>query len=73
MRRGRRNAQTLTVGDTLDFWWVEAFEPDRRLRLAAEMKVSGRAWLQFEVEPTGSQPNPQRSNIRQTAYSTLQV
>src|SRR5579863_552684 len=67
MRRGRRNAQTLAVGDALDFWRVEAFESDRRLRLAAEMKVPGRAWLQFEVEPIGAQPNSQGSTIRQTA------
>jgi hypothetical protein len=67
MRRGRRNAQTLAVGDALDFWRVEAFEPDRRLSLVAEMKVPGRAWLQFEVEPIGVQPNSQGSNIRQTA------
>jgi uncharacterized protein YbjT (DUF2867 family) len=53
MRRGRRNAQTIKVGDALDFWRVEAFEPDRRLNLVAEMKVPGRAWLQFEVEPVG--------------------
>ena len=59
--------QTLAVGDALDFWRVEAFEPDRRLRLAAEMKVPGRAWLQFEVEPISAQPNSQGSNIRQTA------
>ena len=67
MRRGRRNPETLAVGDALDFWRVEAFEPDRRLRLVAEMKVPGRAWLQFEVEPISSQPHFQGSNIRQTA------
>lgn len=67
MRRGRRNAKTLAVGDALDFWRVEAFEPDRRLRLAAEMKVPGRAWLQFEVEPVGSHLDSQESTIRQTA------
>jgi hypothetical protein len=55
------------VGDALDFWRVEAFEPDRRMRLVAEMKVPGRAWLQFEVEPIGALPNCQGSNIRQTA------
>jgi uncharacterized protein YbjT (DUF2867 family) len=49
VRRGRRNPETLAVGDALDFWRVEAFEPDRRLRLAAEMKLPGRAWLEFEV------------------------
>ena len=49
MRRGRRHPDRLVVGDALDFWRVEAWEPDRRLRLAAEMKVPGRAWLEFEV------------------------
>ncbi len=67
VRRGRRNAETLTVGDALDFWRVEAFEPDHRLSLVAEMKVPGRAWLQFEVEPIAVEPGSQRSNIHQTA------
>jgi len=49
LRRGRRDPTGLKVGDTLDFWRVEAFEQDRLLRLSAEMKVPGRAWLQFEV------------------------
>ena len=51
MRRGRRDPNHPAVGDTLDFWRVEAYEPGRRLRLAAEMKVPGRAWLEFEVVP----------------------
>jgi len=51
MRRGRRDPDAPAVGDTLDFWRVEAYEPGRRLRLAAEMKVPGRAWLEFEVAP----------------------
>ena len=51
MRRERRDPNALAVGDALDFWRVEAFEPGRRLRLAAEMKVPGRAWLEFEVVP----------------------
>jgi uncharacterized protein YbjT (DUF2867 family) len=51
MRRGRRDRDTPAVGDTLDFWRVEAYEPGRRLRLAAEMKLPGRAWLEFGVEP----------------------
>jgi uncharacterized protein YbjT (DUF2867 family) len=50
MRRGRRHPDVPAVGDALDFWRVEAFEPGRRLRLAAEMKLPGRAWLEFEVE-----------------------
>ena len=49
LRRGRRDPVGLRVGDTVDFWRVEAIEPDRLLRLTAEMKVPGRAWLQFEV------------------------
>jgi hypothetical protein len=62
MRRGRRDSESLQPGDTLDFWRVEAFEPDRLLRLAAEMRLPGRAWLQFEV--TGGDGG---SMIRQTA------
>lgn len=62
LRRGRRDPQTLAAGDALDFWRVESFEPDRRLSLVAEMKVPGRAWLQFEVEPIS-----RGSMIRQTA------
>jgi uncharacterized protein YbjT (DUF2867 family) len=62
MRRGRRDPQTIRVGDALDFWRVEAFEPNRRLRLAAEMNLPGRAWLEFEV--TGDEA---ASTIRQTA------
>lgn len=54
MRRGRRDPAVPAVGDALDFWRVEAYEPGRRLRLAAEMKVPGRAWLEFEVEPDGA-------------------
>ena len=54
MRRGRRDPDAPAVGDALDFWRVEAYEPGRRLRLAAEMRVPGRAWLEFEVVPDGS-------------------
>jgi len=63
LRRGRRDPVGIRVGDTIDFWRVERFEQDRLLGLVAEMKVPGRAWLQFEVEPddTGG------STIRQTA------
>ena len=62
MRRGRPHPDSLRVGDTVDFWRVEALEPGRRLRLAAEMKLPGRAWLEFEVtEREGG------SSVRQTA------
>ncbi len=50
-RRGRPHPERLCVGDALDFWRVEAYEPNRRLRLRAEMKLPGRAWLEFEVVP----------------------
>ncbi|GAC1490378.1 MAG: SDR family oxidoreductase [Vulcanimicrobiaceae bacterium] len=48
-RRGRRHATDLRVGDAVDFWRVEAYEPDRLLRLRAEMRLPGYAWLQFEI------------------------
>ena len=62
LRRGRRDPEQVLPGDTLDFWRVEAVEPDHLLRLAAEMRVPGRAWLQFEVQPHGP-----TSIIHQTA------
>ena len=62
LRRGRRDPRHLLLGDTLDFWRVELIEPNRRLRLRAEMLLPGRAWLDFEVEPNGS-----ICTLRQTA------
>ena len=49
MRLGRRSPNELRVGDALDFWRVEAVERPSLLRLRAEMRVPGRAWLQYEV------------------------
>lgn len=51
MRRGRRHPDDLRPGDALDFWRVEAAEPGRLVRLRAEMKLPGSAWLQFEALP----------------------
>lgn len=62
VRRGRPSADELRVGDALDFWRVEAYEPGRLLRLHAEMKLPGRAWLEFEVRPDGA-----GARIHQTA------
>ena len=62
MRRGRAHFDILRVGDTLDFWRVEEYEPNHLLRLTAEMKLPGRAWLEFEV--LGDDLS---STIRQTA------
>lgn len=76
LRRGRRDPDRLLPGDPVDFWRVEAVEPDRLLRLRAEMRLPGRAWLQFEVSPTAGEPaGPEAapeavleaSEIRQTA------
>jgi uncharacterized protein YbjT (DUF2867 family) len=53
MRRGRPANRPVRVGDALDFWRVEAYEPPRRLRLFAEMRLPGRAWLEFVVEEEG--------------------
>jgi hypothetical protein len=50
LRRGRRNREDLLIGESLDFWRVEAFERPRILRLRAEMKVPGAAWLQWETK-----------------------
>lgn len=49
VRRGRRDPDALAPGDAVDFWRVESIEPDRRLRLRSEMRLPGRAWLEFEV------------------------
>ena len=64
LRRGRRHPDDLRVGDALDFWRVEAVEAPRLLRLRAEMKVPGLAWLQFETQP---QPDG-RTRLVQTAF-----
>ncbi|MEU6662070.1 SDR family oxidoreductase [Streptomyces sp. NPDC046821] len=50
LRRGRRDAQRLRVGDSLDFWRVEEIEPVRLLRLRAEMRLPGLAWLEMRVD-----------------------
>ncbi|ANW17684.1 SDR family oxidoreductase [Streptomyces clavuligerus] len=50
LRRGRRDAQRLRVGDSLDFWRVEEIEPGRLLRLRAEMRLPGLAWLELYAD-----------------------
>jgi uncharacterized protein YbjT (DUF2867 family) len=62
MRRGRRDPKHMSTGDVIDCWRVEAVEPGRTVRLAAEMRLPGRAWLSFEVVPEGV-----GSRITQTA------
>ena len=63
VRRGRRDPEKLKVGDALDFWRVEKVDEGKILRLAAEMKVPGRAWLEFEVGTT----EDGKTFVRQTA------
>ncbi|MBA3568180.1 MAG: SDR family oxidoreductase [Pyrinomonadaceae bacterium] len=62
MRRGRPTHRSLRPGDALDFWRVEEVERPHKLRLLAEMKLPGRAWLEFVV-----QPQTNGSVIQQTA------
>ena len=49
MRRGRRDPVDIRIGDVIDFWRVVDFMDNRYIRLQAEMKLPGRAWLEFEV------------------------
>lgn len=62
IRRGRRDPYHVLVGDALDCWRVESIESGTRLLLSAEMKLPGRAWLEFEVKPSNG-----GSTLRQTA------
>jgi len=64
MPRLRRDPDDCVVGDVIDGWCVEAYEPDRLLRLSAGLKLPGRGWLEFRVEPLDGGA---RSLIRQTA------
>lgn len=62
MRRQRRDPVHLAVGEALDCWRVEKLDRGRLLRLSAEMRLPGRAWLEFEVVPDGG-----GCQVRQTA------
>jgi len=60
LRRGKRNQQSINQGDALDFWRVERIEKNSLIRLKAEMKVPGNAWLEYKIDD--------QSNLVQTAY-----
>jgi uncharacterized protein YbjT (DUF2867 family) len=62
IRRGRRDPCDIREGDAIDFWRVERYVKNRLLLLFAEMKLPGRAWLYFEVEP-----HDEGSRVRMTA------
>jgi uncharacterized protein YbjT (DUF2867 family) len=64
LRRGRRSAKELRLGDAIDFWRVDAYEPERLLRLRAEMKLPGQGWLEFAAEPASGD----RTRFTQTAF-----
>ena len=51
--RGRKSASTLGINDVIDFWRVEDYQTNERLLLRAEMKLPGRAWLEFRIERSG--------------------
>jgi uncharacterized protein YbjT (DUF2867 family) len=59
LSRGRRNVAELRIGDSLDFWKVLDLQPGKRLLLLAQMKVPGKAWLEFAIRG---------SALVQTAY-----
>jgi uncharacterized protein YbjT (DUF2867 family) len=67
LRRGRRDPRRLYAGDALDFWRVEEIEEGRLLRLRAEMRVPGLAWLEFHVEHGESSDGGQATVLRQRA------
>jgi len=64
LRRGRRSESDLRLGDAVDFWRVEAYEPGHLLRLRAEMKLPGDAWLEFTAEPLPDR----KARLTQTAF-----
>jgi hypothetical protein len=64
LRRGRRDPDQIRVGESLDFWRVEALKTNKLLRLRAEMKVPGKAWLQFELIPLKNK----QTLLTQTAF-----
>jgi uncharacterized protein YbjT (DUF2867 family) len=66
LRRGRRDPEHVRFGEALDFWRVIGMEPNRLLRLRAEMRLPGEAVLEFEVEPCGTDDDC-RTRLTQTA------
>ncbi|MEJ7585032.1 MAG: DUF2867 domain-containing protein [Acidimicrobiales bacterium] len=67
MRRGRRHPDTMWVGGSVDFWRVEAVEPPSLIRLRAEMRLPGEAWLEWRIEPDEPRPGTRGSALTQRA------
>ena len=57
----------LRAGDVVDFWRVERIDHGRLLRLRAEMRVPGRAWIEFTVEPAQLESGGSGARYRQRA------
>ncbi|MDP2981950.1 MAG: SDR family oxidoreductase [Candidatus Latescibacter sp.] len=51
--RGRRSRNRLNINDVIGFWRIEDLRPNKRLLLRAEMKMPGKAWLEFTIEDDG--------------------
>jgi hypothetical protein len=62
LRRGRRDPDEVEFGEAVDFWRVIDLRPGRRLLLQAEMRLPGRAWLEFAIEE-----RPQGCRLEQVA------
>jgi uncharacterized protein YbjT (DUF2867 family) len=65
LRRGRRDPENLRLGDAVDFYRVEELQPGKLLRLRAEMKLPGEAWMQFKTQPI---ENSDHTCLTQTAF-----
>ena len=62
LRRGRRHPNEVFIGEAIDFWRIEAVDPPKMIRLRAEMKVPGHAWLEWTAKIQGA-----HSELIQTA------
>jgi hypothetical protein len=52
LRRGRRHPTDVRPGESIDFWRVEFVEPGKLMRLRAEMRLPGEAWVEWEAKET---------------------
>nr|HMS25366.1 SDR family oxidoreductase [Acidimicrobiia bacterium] len=66
MRRGRRNSDTLRVGETIDFWRVDEKVDQKLLHLVAEMKLPGKAALTLSIETLKDRPDECVFSLRAT-------
>ncbi len=69
LRRGRRNPDTLRIGDSLDFWRVENLEQGKSLKLYAEMILPGKAWLEFTIEEVEVDGNKMQKISQDATFS----